>query len=193
MEFKIKALDELETPEEERHLYSDDRWTELYDLYDWEAGSPVPQTLLDAKVVRESEGKRRVDINYKLDSTFSLDGDIGYASGYAEAGKKAFVRDGSYEHPTKGIKSYIRWMKPMDYIMRCRDLFNSFDRGDRVPMTNEDVVESRSNYDVMWFDKSKGNIFPPTIDYGNKGQEGLHRALYAEKKGITKMPVVIIY
>lgn len=178
---------------EKRYRYKDQLASELYDWYDYDANEPTPEPLLQAKVLREIDEVKTIQMDYPLKGNeFSLNGEIGYLEWYAGYAKKAWIRGGEYRHPKKGFVTYIKYMHPNDYVRRCTALFNK-DRPADKKFTMSDVIENREYYDVMVFDQHKGNIFPPMINYREGGQEGLHRAMYAEKKGIQLIPVIIIY
>ena len=170
--------------------YKDQRGTEIYDHYDWMEEEPVPEIIANAKVIREDGKTRQVRINYPIyKNTFTLNGGIGYNSAFGEDGKKAFVRGGKYTHPDKGFTVEIVEMAPIEYVESCREMFNSRSKHEQ---TLEELIDSRTDYDVTSFDRVTGNIFPPVIDWKRKDQEGLHRAIYADKKGLNKIPVVVI-
>jgi len=183
--FGFKAQDD--TP---KRTYMDQRMIEVYDLYDKKSGESTPQVILDSPEIGEQYGSIQVRIKYPIyQGIFTLNGGIGNASQFVEAGKKAFVRGGTYTHPEAGYTVELKEMTPMEYAEECRKMFVS--RGG-VEETLEELLDSRTDYDVMSFDRVAGNIFPPVIDYFRKDQEGLHRAIYAQKKGLEKIQVVVI-
>ena len=170
--------------------YIDQNQAELYDIYDFEANEPVPQMLLEAKVIRQGKSVDVIQINYPVvDGTWTLEGRLGRALAYEEIGKKAFVRNGFYEHPVKGWESYIVLMSPLEYIEACAELFSKNEE-----VTVEDLIETRiDDYDFEEvFTKGQGQIFYLVIDYKRNTQEGLHRAIWALEKNLETVPVIVI-
>ena len=166
--------------------YKDQRGTEIYDNYDLQSNETVPQMIEDAIVNDES----KVTIDYPTDGMFNLNGDAGYATAFGEWGKKAYVRGGGYRHPTKEYSVRLTRMRPMEYIERCYNIFKS---NGRQMSSIENFIKGRElDYDLSEvFGPLEGNISYPVIDYVDKGQEGLHRAIYAMNKGIDLIPVIV--
>jgi hypothetical protein len=174
--------------------YIDQDNTELYDNYDrFHGDSPVPQMLLDAEVVAQDKYNQiKVFIDYPIEgSIFCLGGDVGRSTVDAEAGKKAFVHKGRYNHPVKDWSSSISYWHPLTYIEECLLLFQ---RKGATVKTIEELIESRVvDYDLEEvFGPLEGELFYPVIDYIHEDQEGLHRAVYALIKDIDLIPVIII-
>lgn len=180
------------------HTYTDQSRTELYDVYDIRA-ERTPRILETAEVINESPSGKTVYIDYPIiNGIWHLDSELGSCPNYMEAGKKAFVRNGTYYHPEKVLWVNIEMMEPYEYIKRCAKLFTNLRnmyKNDGKIVTPEELVESRlSDYDLNEvFNKHIGNIFYPVLDIRGRGQEGLHRAIWAlmnyEKEDI---PVIII-
>jgi hypothetical protein len=177
---------------EEKVPYKDQSYTEIYDRYDLYSGEPVPTMILNARVLNEKEkyGSRIVHIDYPDDGYFTLNGRIGNAHNYEEAGKKAFVRGGFYAHPEKGWQCRLVEMDPYDYVDLCAQMFS--ERFDKAIILPEELIQKRlKDYDLEEV-FGMGGIFPPGIDFFHKGQEGLHRAIYAITVDIPVIPVIII-
>ena len=174
-----------------RKNYKDQQGTEIYDNYDRRHGEgPVPQILLDkTEGDLEAFGNETVHIEYPFDGIWALDGQIGYATWYAEQGKKAFIHGGFYEHPVKDYTVAIEMMYPGDYIEWCIELFNKH----QGTFEREEIIDRRrEEYDAeAIFGPERGNISYPVIET-NCHQEGLHRAIWALDQGITEIPVIII-
>lgn len=174
------------------YTYKDQSFTEIYDSYDLKHG-PLPKLIEKATILKEKDNVRFVEIDYKSDGTWNLDGLVGKASWYEEAGKKAFVRGGQYKHPTKGWTSEIVYMTAYAYIEACANIFSS---KDGTNITAEKLIKNRlKDYDLeKVFGIDEGQIFYPVLDYNGNGQEGLHRSIwfmmsYGEDE---EMPVIVI-
>jgi len=184
---KIKAQDETEY-----RTYSDQDLIEVYDAYDLGAKEPIPQVVLDATVRKEGKTTNYINIDYPVvGQIFTLNGKHGSHFSYVEAGKKAFVRGGKYKHPYKGWKSKIVMMTPMEYIEEC---FKIFAHNGLKKANVEELIEYKeSEYDLFKvFDPLVGDLNYPVLEYRRNSQEGLHRAIYAMRKKIDKIPVTII-
>ena len=182
----MKAVEQLKG----KFTYKDQDYTEIYDLYDLRA-EELPGLIAGANVMKEYNWTRQVYINYPNDGIWNLDGRVGKASFYAEAGKKAFVRGGHYKHPVKNWQSSITYMTAYEYIEACAELFSR--NGKRV--TPESLIENRlKDYDLdLVFGEQQGEIFYPVLDLEGRGQEGLHRAIwYMMSYDEEPMPVIII-
>lgn len=188
VKFKIKAHDS----EEENYTYMDQDYIELYDAYDLGAKEPVPQIVLDSNVRKVGRSTKYVDVNYPVVSQiFTLDGKKGAHFNYIEAGKKAYVRGGKYKHPVKGWRSKIVMMTPMEYIEECYNIFKR--RGSSLNSVDELIDAKEREYDLFKvFDPLAGDLNYLVLEYNKKAQEGLHRAIYALRKNIDKVPVVVI-
>ena len=187
VKFKIKARDETE-----QYTYSDQDYIEVYDAYDLGAKEPVPQIILDSNVRKVGRSTKYVDINYPVVSQiFNLNGKKGAHFSYVEAGKKAYVRGGRYSHPVKGWRSKIVMMTPMEYIEEC---FKIFKRLGSTRLDVEDLIRTKeSDYDLFKvFDPLVGDLNYLVLEYRRNAQEGLHRAIYAMRKNIDKVPVIVI-
>lgn len=174
----------------EQKKYVDQYQSELYDNYDLEAQEKTPQMLLDAEITKEGNRTNVVFIDYPIiNGIWALDGKIGSAPAYEEVGKKAFVRNGLYKHPSKGWESYIIGMTPLEYIEACAEMFSK-----RSVITADELIETRvDDYDLdAVFGSHIGDIFYLVIDYRRNTQEGLHRAIWALQNSITEVPVIII-
>jgi len=132
-----------------RKNYKDQQGTEIYDNYDRRHGEgPVPQILLDkTEGDLEAFGNETVHIEYPFDGIWALDGQIGYATWYAEQGKKAFIHGGFYEHPVKEYTVTIEWMEPGEYIDWCMELFSKHQSVD-IDDYDGVVTERREEYDA---------------------------------------------
>lgn len=173
--------------------YVDQKGVEIYDGYDLNSGEPIP-VLIQEAIDKGKEKRGVVTIDYPVvNGIWSLNG-IGRTPFDEEAGKKAFVRGGYYEHPAKEWRSQLEFMTPYEYIEACADLFTDRRRDGKI-ITPEILIEHRlGDYDVVEvFNKHVGNIFYPNIDYKFGGQEGLHRAIFAMMVNQEKIPVIVIY
>jgi hypothetical protein len=178
------------------YTYKDQSFTEIYDGYDLQH-EPLPEVIGKATVTREQNNTRYVYINYQSDGIWNLDGIVGKASWYEEAGKKAFVRGGQYKHPTKGWTSEIVYMTAYDYIEACAKMFSArVFSGNEKPVTAEKLIKMRlKDYDLEEvFSSAQGQIFYPVIDYKDKAQEGLHRAIWfmMSYDANEEIPVIVI-
>lgn len=188
---KIKAQDD----DQSYTTYWDQNFIEIYNLYDLREEEPVPQAILDAEVIEYDEraDKKKVQLDYKLDDVFTLNsGSLGHSVYYSTMGRKALLRGGNYKHP-HGHEGYrIEYMTPESYIKRCYDMFKA--KG-RINIDLDTFIARREDdYDLdEVFGPAKGNIFAPAIEYKQGGQEGLHRAIWAMRNGIAKLPVIIKY
>lgn len=183
----IKAHDEAD-----HHTYSDQKYYELYDAYDLGENEKVPSMILDMPVLKETAQTIYVKMNYPVvGEIFTLNGEKGAHSSYVEAGKKAFVRGGKYVHPSKGWSSKIVMMPPMVYIEECWIIFRGLGADKR---SVEDLIQYKeSEYDLdKVFGPLAGDLNYPVLDYKRKAQEGLHRAIYALRRNIKAIPVVVI-
>jgi len=170
----------------EQKTYLDQEQAELYDLYDLEANEKVPAMLLNAKHIKKGKWANVISIDYPLiDKTWTLAGKKGRTNYFEEAGKKAFVRNNVYKHPTKGWTSYIIEMSPLEYIEACADMFGT---------DIKDLIETRiGDYDLnQMFNPLVGNLFYLAIDYKRNTQEGLHRAIWAMSNEVSQVPVIVI-
>lgn len=173
-----------------KFTYKDQDYTEIYDLYDLRHEG-LPAMIAEAELLQENNWSRQVIIDYPNDGIWNLNGNVGKASFYAEAGKKAFVRGGQYVHPEKGWSSFIAYMTAYEYIVACAKLFSR--NGKRV--TPEQLIKQRvGDYDLdLVFGESVGQIFYPVLDIKGQGQEGLHRAIwFMMSYDEEPMPVIII-
>jgi hypothetical protein len=173
--------------------YEDQAYVEIFDSYDYNSGEPVPSTIRNARQMNRGPfgSGDRVFIEYPIvRGLWSLSGKIGNTPFDEEAGKKAFVREGMYKHPTKGWYSGIVMMSPRDYVRATAEMFNA--RG--LNITPEEVIKRRRvNYDFKAkFSGEHGNLFYPVLDYRTNQQEGLHRVIYAMDLGETRIPVIVI-
>jgi hypothetical protein len=176
---------------ENKYTYTDQEFVEIYDNYDLQE-SEVPKMILEAPIIKERNLNRVVRIDYLDNGVWDLNGSIGKAPFYEEAGKKAFVRGGKYKHPVKGWKSQISYMTAYEYIEMCARMFSR--RGGSA--TPESIIDQRlKDYDMeKVFGENEGDIFYPVIDFKGKGQEGLHRAVwFMMKYDEEPMPVIIIW
>lgn len=174
------------------YTYADLDYIELYDHYDLVAKEPVPEMLLEAKEVKRGNTTITVDIDYPVVAgIFTLDGKKGAHFSYIEAGKKAFVRNGEYKHPDKGWSSEIVMMSPTEYIEACLKIFKK--RGGPRRTVDELIEVKENEYDLFdVFDPLAGNLNYPVLELNKNQQEGLHRAIYAMRKGVKLIPVVVI-
>lgn len=189
MRLKVK----LKTQDNKEYLYIDQNEVQLYDEYDLKSGESVPKIILESKIIKEKDNVRYVKIDYESDGIWNLDGLIGKATWYEEAGKRAFIHGGQYKHPTKGWTSEIVYMTAYEYIEACAGIFSNTS-GTNV--TAKGLIKNRSkNYNLEEvFGPDQGQIFYPVLDYKGNGQEGLHRSIwfmmsYSEDE---EMPVIII-
>jgi len=185
---RVKARDE----EKEYYTYVDQDHIEVYDAYDLGAKEPVPKLLLDAHVRKQGKSAMYINIDYPtIGQIFNLNGKRGAHFTYVEAGKKAFVRGGKYKHPVKNWRSKIVMMTPMEYITECYNIFNRKGNG---PKSIEDLIAHKEReYNLFKvFDPLVGDLNYLVLEYKNNSQEGLHRAIYALRKNIDKVPVVVI-
>ena len=172
------------------YTYKDQTYTQIYDIYDLRHG-PLPELIEAAEIIREKDGTRYVEVDYPNDGIFALNGSVGKASFYEEAGKKAYLHGGLYRHPEKNWSSEIVDMTAYEYIEACAKLFSK--RGKLV--TPESLIKERlKNYDLdEVFGVSQGDIFYPVLDIKGNGQEGLHRAIwFMMSYDEEPMPVIII-
>lgn len=175
----------------EQKTYLDQSQTELYDLYDLEANEKTPDMLLNANVIRAGKWSNVVEIDYPLiDGIWSLAGTKGSTSAYAEAGKKAFVRNGAYRHPVKNWSSHLLQMAPLEYIEACADIFSmtgrTIDVSDLIKQRMDDYAPQTV------FNSLVGDLFYLVLDYKKKTQEGLHRAVWALLEELEDIPVIVI-
>lgn len=171
--------------------YKDQNGFELYDHYDQEANEAVPEMILNAPVIRESNDGRSstVRIDYPVVSGFTLASTYDGAN-VTELGRKAFVRGGKYKHPYKGTEVVIEEMSPTKYLIRAHMLLQSV--GSKLNF--EEMIEFKlEGYDLNEkISPYEGKMFYPYINYANRNQEGIHRALWAEEKRFSTIPVIII-
>jgi len=95
-----------------------------------------------------------------------------------------------YWREKKGVVGGVEWMSPTEYIRACEIGFRrSGSKGLVRDGRNPNLIDQYAN------DMKRGDKFPMLeLDYRKDyfGQEGLHRAMAAEKIGVKKVPVFIM-
>ena len=95
-----------------------------------------------------------------------------------------------YWREKKGVVGGVEWMSPTEYIRACEIGFRrSGSKGLVRDGRNPDLINQYAA------DMKRGDKFPMLeLDYRDNyfGQEGLHRAMAAEKIGVKKVPVFIM-
>ena len=97
---------------------------------------------------------------------------------------------GRYDDYVKEGKAVLAEMSPEEYLRRCAYEIFGYDGHE----TFESMVSSRSQKDIdnLIAEIRKGTkLDAPYLDYRDRGQEGIHRALAAYELGIDKIPVVV--
>lgn len=98
------------------------------------------------------------------------------------------MKDPEYWRKKKGVTWEIEWMSPNEYIERCAQGFQTDEMEIRRQRDSELIDDYR-------FDMEDGDKFPMLdLDYrdGAFGQEGLHRAMAAERANVEQVPVFIM-
>lgn len=110
-------------------------------------------------------------MNRKILKTFSILGD-------------PYMNEFKYRNTP--IKKHLHVMTPDHYIQLSAELLN---------MTFDQVVNTRlkdhSSYSYIERAAKKGLLTIPVLDYKDKVQNGLHRAMWCKEQGFKKIPVLI--
>lgn len=90
-----------------------------------------------------------------------------------------------HSHYNKPVRVYIKQMSPAEYVRECAKIMGTSERVLRE--SREDASMRRLS------ETDKNTSFNlPYIDYVQHNQDGLHRAIIAEKNGTTQMPVLVV-
>lgn len=171
--------------------YRDQDGFEIYDWYDFEAKEEVPKIILDAPVLRENTERKikTVDIDYPVIGGFTLASTYDGVS-ITEMGRKAFVRGERYKHPIKNYNVEIVEMAPTEYLGKAHAVLVR--NGSKFNF--EELIDYKlDNYDLdVSIAPYAGKMFYPYLDYQRMSQEGIHRAVWAERENISRIPVIIV-
>lgn len=149
----------------------------------------------DFKNIKPTEKNRfgtfKVNVNYEPIYGFTYGSSKNMnGSGYSELQRKAYVRKGIYKKDDMIVEN--KMISPADYI---KEVIGIYRRNDPATTWTEDALINfkENEYDVVEvFDEFSGDIQAPYIDIKKGYQEGLHRAIYAMRKGYPKIPVTFI-
>lgn len=78
------------------------------------------------------------------------------------------------------------WMSPEEYITRCADILQTTPKA-----LIAERIDDRLTGILKAFNEGK-TFCMPSLNYIDKTQDGLHRAMAANTLGIEKIPVIIV-
>ena len=109
-----------------------------------------------------------------------------------DSGTMPLLKDREYWHDWKATVWEIEWMSPSEYIERC---ITGFKNHGGVGAVRRGREEDPRIADFAAQMQQGVKFGMPYLDYRRNGftQEGLHRAMAAEKIGVRNIPVLMIY